>query len=708
MKNAIKSFIHHFLFSFFLLLIWNVGYSQTTTYLVDRLDSVNLQFSTISILEDPLNVLTFDQVENSDEFVENKTRIFNSGFSESTYWVKLKLLNYTNLQQKQWVLLVKYPTLTVATLYIRQKDGSIKKLYQGNSLPWFKHLVVYRYPIFHLSLDNPSLTDIYIKMKGISGVQAIISVSNLNHFLQSVMIEQTLFGIYYTSLFLIIIFSLRMFFTLNDWNFLRFAIVVLIYGIMMFLYDGIHYQFVDTSGHEAIYKYLFSTIIGLSGLTFVWFTTSFLGIQQHFSKMAIWTSYTLITLGTLQVIVSLSLPYNITLQINTMLFMFCTFYSWVVSIKSWLKGDKDGQMICIALSAIIFASLFASLIGFGFGTSQLVFQYGLHMGSWLCFLFLTGFSFAKIRKVREAEKEAIHRSLKEYEKRITLSKTFEKFVPKQLLDRINENTLDITLGQAEQDKISVFFADIRNFTGISEKLSPQELLTFLNFYFERCSRIINQHKGVIDKYIGDALLALFDFPHETDNQEAAQAFATAIAIHKKIIKYNPTFQRKYGFDLNIGVGIHSGSVIMGTVGSKMRMDTTILGDAVNIASRLEALTKFYQTFILLSEDTYNLLESKEQTRYIDYVVLPGKSRPIKIFQGFITDQQVEEFYQISKTYHDAIDLYRNQKWQSALELFRNCQKLSQTDSIIKMYLERCQKHITNPSIKWDDIYHHKK
>ena len=693
-KNTIKSIMRSSLINLFLLLICSVGYSQTPIYLTDTFQSFDLQFSTISILEDPSHDLRFEEIENSDQFVENQERTPNFGFTKSVYWLKLHLINYSDYEQ--WVIKIKYALINKVTLYMRDKDGTVKVIHQG-IIQSTNNQTTYRYPIFTPFFKKQKAFHIYLRVEPGNTLQIPIEISNINKFIETTSIEERFFGIYYGALCLIIAFAFRMFFVLRDFDFLRFCLFVLTYGSMMLFFDGSEHTFFDFGYQQKILNdYIFVVVTALNAFFSVWFTTYLLKRSQ-LSKTILWISYSIMAIVVLQNITLSLLPYNTWLQANVIVFILCYFYNWVISIQSWVKREEDGQMICIAFSTLIIASIITALIGFDFLNNHLIFQYTLHVGSLACFFTLTGFFFKKIKKIQEEEKDAEQKSLLEHKKRAALNDTFEKFVPKKLLERINENNVDIHLGEAQQDYISIIFSDIRDFTQTSERLAPKELLTFLNFYFERCSRVINKHGGVIDKYIGDALLALFDFAHRTDTEEATQALAAAIAMQKKVFKYNQKFHKRYSLNLNIGIGIHSGSVIMGTVGSKMRMDTTILGNTVNIASRLEELTKFYQTPILLSEDTYNLLKFPEYARYIDNVTLPGRIEPVKIFEGLTHDEDIEKFQSISVDYRNAIFLYNDQQWERATDVFKKCQQLCPQDHIIELYLQRCEQQMNQPS-----------
>jgi adenylate cyclase len=206
------------------------------------------------------------------------------------------------------------------------------------------------------------------------------------------------------------------------------------------------------------------------------------------------------------------------------------------------------------------------------------------------------------QKAQHSRSEATLREYKDKaEEAMLLNKTFRKFVPKQFIDHLAKHGSDVLeLGRADEDELAILFSDIRGFTSLSEQMSPQELMNFLNSYFLRMNEPIHKNKGFIDKFIGDAVMALFDRPTGTNTDKAQDAIREALDLRYAINLYNQHRANSGYPPINIGIGIHFGPVIIGTVGSDDRMDTTVIGDSVNIAFRLEALAPKYNTDIVIS------------------------------------------------------------------------------------------------------------
>ena len=208
-----------------------------------------------------------------------------------------------------------------------------------------------------------------------------------------------------------------------------------------------------------------------------------------------------------------------------------------------------------------------------------------------------------------------------------IMKSFELFVPKQFLEVIaSEGVEKISLGTAKKIDASILFCDIRDFTSISEKMDSLEVIKFLNEYMKVIASIIEEKGGFIDKFIGDAILGIFDSKTTDD------VIDTAVLMCKKIVEFNEERNTK----IKIGIGINSSLVTIGTIGTYTRMDSTVIGDGVNLASRLEGLTKMYKVPIVVSDFAIKKLSNTREINYreIDSVIVKGKEKPVVIYEVF--------------------------------------------------------------------------
>jgi adenylate cyclase len=277
----------------------------------------------------------------------------------------------------------------------------------------------------------------------------------------------------------------------------------------------------------------------------------------------------------------------------------------------------------------------------------------------------------------------------------SLSETLRRFVPDQFLDRIAPKGLDsIQLGQAIEAEMTVLFCDIREFTAIAESQQAMETFTWLNAFFQRMNDAIVAHNGFIDKYLGDAILAVFERP--TDH--AQDGLNAAIAMRQTLIEFNASRQQ-FNLDapLNIGIGVHSGTGLIGTVGANHRMDSTVIGDVVNTASRLEELTKTYGCQILVSNGAIAHLSTPEafHVRWIDCVQPRGKRQPVELYEVMGTKQTPIDHDKIAgqSQFSQGIAAWKDEQFAHALGHFEQLITQNPDDSVATLYVKRCQKNL---------------
>ncbi len=280
---------------------------------------------------------------------------------------------------------------------------------------------------------------------------------------------------------------------------------------------------------------------------------------------------------------------------------------------------------------------------------------------------------------------------------------YSRFVPRQFLRLLKKKSiLDVQLGDQVQKEMSILFADIRDFTTLSEKMSLPENFKFINSYLSRMEPEIVANHGFIDKYIGDALMALFS---GSTNGSADDAVNAGISMLKVLKEYNQHRANSGYAAIKIGIGINTGSLMLGTVGGKNRMDSTVISDAVNLASRLEGLTKEYAVPLLISHHTFWQLADANQycIRLIDRVQVKGKSEWVTVNEVFDADQpEVREGKLATLSmFMEAWLLYNQNKFKEAAGVFEECLRLNPGDQVAKVYLGRCERSIRLDAIQTD-------
>ena len=282
-----------------------------------------------------------------------------------------------------------------------------------------------------------------------------------------------------------------------------------------------------------------------------------------------------------------------------------------------------------------------------------------------------------------------------------LNEAYFRFVPHELLDHLQkESILDISLGDQTQKNMSIMFSDIRSFTTLSENMSPNENFRFLNSYLQHMEPIIHKNNGFIDKFIGDAIMALFN--------EGDEALRSGIQMLKTLENYNMGRKRSGYKPIRIGIGINTGPLMLGTIGGKNRMEGTVISDTVNISSRIESLTKKYRTPFLISNYTFNTLKNPDEflLRFVDKVKVKGKDETVILFEVFDSDEpSIKELKLKTKSiYNDAIDLYFSKNLKQTSQKFDEYLKIFPDDPLGEIYSERCKINQEDSSLStWEGV-----
>ena len=280
--------------------------------------------------------------------------------------------------------------------------------------------------------------------------------------------------------------------------------------------------------------------------------------------------------------------------------------------------------------------------------------------------------------------------IREYAQNLeALNSAYERFVPQEFLHHMGQsNIIDVKLGDQVQREMTVLFSDIRSFTTISESMTPKENFDFLNSYLQRVSPLIRKHQGFIDKFIGDAIMALFPGTVE-------DAVEGAIHMQRELEDFNRS--RPEIPPVRIGIGLHTGNLMLGTIGEERRMESTVISDAVNLASRLEGLTKSFGTGILISEHTVSLMNGgsdKALIRYLGRVRVKGKRGLIKVYEIYNCDaDRIRDLKSETRgRFEEAIHLFQDGKFGDAGRLFRDILDANPDDNPARAYLDRCERN----------------
>ncbi|GAB1352763.1 hypothetical protein MASR1M12_14940 [Erysipelotrichia bacterium] len=285
-----------------------------------------------------------------------------------------------------------------------------------------------------------------------------------------------------------------------------------------------------------------------------------------------------------------------------------------------------------------------------------------------------------------------------------LKSTMSRYMDPAIADRLLATGTELLGGSSVE--CTVLFSDIRGFTTLTEQLGPQGTVALLNEYFTLMVDCIQHESGMLDKFIGDAIMAAFGIPvaHEDDADRSVRA---SISMIETLNKWNLQRTADGRLPVNIGIGLNTDTVVSGNIGSNKRMDFTIIGDGVNLAARLESACKQYGSKILISEFTMRKLKGTYRLREIDLVVVKGKTRPVAIYEvlSYHTRESFPGIGEVMGLFKDGLAAYRARKWDIAIKLFGDCLKINPDDKPSKIYIERAQFLRQNPPPEdWADVW----
>ncbi|HZS12317.1 MAG TPA: adenylate/guanylate cyclase domain-containing protein [Nitrospirales bacterium] len=289
-------------------------------------------------------------------------------------------------------------------------------------------------------------------------------------------------------------------------------------------------------------------------------------------------------------------------------------------------------------------------------------------------------------------------------RRRQLRQVFDRYMGADVVEEITRDPERVRLG-GERRELTILFSDVAGFTSVSEKLPPEALVELLNEYLSDMTAIIFQHRGNVNKYLGDGIMAIFGAPLD-DAHHARQACYAALDSQAALVQLRAAWRARGLPDLSARIGINSGPVVVGNVGSSARMEYTVMGDHVNLASRLEGANKYYGTGILIGPRTYELASEAIEAREVDRLRVKGKQEPVTVYEvmGRKGDLTAERAALVER-YRHALALYQRREFADAVVKFQAALETDRADDLSRVYLNRAQRYaVAPPPPDWDGVY----
>lgn len=632
------------------------------------------------------------KAEGKRAFVDNNLRRPNFGFSNSAYWVRLRVKNADTVQTARsvvWLIEVGYPSLDYIHLYVPDQRGGYQKFEGGDKYPFFQRQFNYRNVAFRLP-DMTGERTIYLRIQTSGTADMPMFLQTYDAFTGRAVNEQYGYGLYFGIMLAMILYNLFIFLSTRDPGYIHYVGFILFNTIFQMNLRGYAFQYLWPENiwwaHQSA-----AFALGLFAAFGIQFTRNFLNTREIAPVLD------KVLIGALILELAIAgaslMGFSHEVMSRGMVIGGGAFaiLAAIAGYRCFFKGYRPARFFNIAFTiyfagGVVQVLVRSQIVPFNFFTEQ-----AEQMGFAVQVILLSLGLADRINIMKKEKEDAQAQTL---ESRRIMLDSFSRFVPRQFLNFLGrESIVDVGLGDAVARHFTVLFTDIRSFTTISEKMTAEENFKFLNSYLKRMGPLIHKNNGFIDKFIGDAIMALFpDSP--------AQALEAAIDMRRELFAYNEMRLQDGRDEISIGIGLHSGYLMLGTVGSETRLDTTVIGDTVNLASRLESMTKTFKISILISNETVSLLPSGHsfKLREIDTVRVKGRSMPVIIYEAYDGDPpelQRRKDESLARHAHGLI-LYKRGSFEEAASVFAELMRDYPEDPVPGMYFKRCQKLLAEP------------
>lgn len=656
----------------------------------------------ISFLEDKNSKYTITEIKSNSNhfnFVTSKLDTLNFGHTSSSYWLKLALKNDSSKPTSS-ILEIDYNNIDEVDYYYPisgGQDNEYEMFRAGMSYPFNIRKPRHRNFIYKVSLLPGQDKIIFLRIRTMGGLILPIHLWNEEDFYLHDSKQMQGLGFYFGIMFVMLIYNLFIFISVKDVSYLYYIGYIFgLSGIQLVLTGlGFQYFWSDSPWWQQNLYVIFSSICMSMSLLFAKSFLNIKGLSQKLNSiLKIGAALNFLLLPTIFIF-----PRNVNIITAIVLSVPSIIVAIYAGVFSYLHHYRPARYYLLAFSMLILSGLFVIMKFLNLIETNFFTDYGLYVGSCLEVVLL---SFALASRINTIKREKEEAQAKTLEMQKILTESYARFVPRDFLSNLGkESILDVRLGDQIQKEMAVLFSDIRSFTTLSEKMTPAENFNFINSYLSRMSPIIQRNRGFIDKFIGDAVMALFD-------KSVIDAVRAGIEMQLYLKEYN-AYRNNRGYDpIEIGIGIHTGSLMLGTIGAEERLEGTVISDTVNLASRIENLTKIYGSKIAVSEETVAEVkrEGSFSFRFLDRVKVKGKMKAVSIYEILDGDEQESKTAKLEtkEIYDKAVKLFHEKMYRESKEHFDQVIKVNPSDKVTSLYLKRLYALANQISVQSDSDY----
>lgn len=637
---------------------------------------------------DPSGTLTLETVQ-ACEFTQVRGYYPSFGITTYAVWVRFRI-EPDKSGPTSWYFELANTLPRSVQFYRVGADGSVLKQIAYDSVPPRDRLLPHHYFIFPIT-DVTAPETIYIRGQSTAGLNMPVFLWNARAFPMRDMLRTFLFSMFFGIMFAMSLYNLFLFISIRDRSYLYYVFYILFVTEYFALISGYAAYLVPDSwiGHLPA---LGPVVALLATIFALLFARKFLLLSERDPPLAKAANVVIgLHVLSLAALPFISVPTGA--QIGNGLPMAGIVVIVVSAVRLIRAGFKPARYFLIAWSFLMVGVSLFIIQNLNFIPAGFIAQYGQFFGAALEAVLLSLALGYRINSLRDAEQEARRDLVQEQSRALAeqtaMTESFARFVPAEFLEYLGKKSIvTVSQGDVIRKQMAVLFLDIRGFTRMSETLGSEATFAFLNRFHGGLEPLIQKHGGFIDKFIGDAIMALFPHP--------------AASVQAAIEMQEWTMQT----DARIGVGIHYGELMLGTVGSPRRLETTVIGDTVNLASRIESINKQYGTQIVISDAVYKHVQSslEIQARELDAIRVRGKKQPVVLFEvlNSLPEPVLEARMNHMSLYMTGLLAFRTGDFDAARAQFQEYLSLAGDDSVVRMYLARLD--AVRSSSTWDGIW----
>ena len=647
----------------------------------------------VDVLLDPSGNLSLAQVREAEaRFQPVGDRAYSKPLEDAAVWLRLELATTADRPIDR-VLALAVPLIDQVDAFIAQPDGSFTHHGAGESIDPAARVIETSTPQFPVTLVPGHPLRVYLRLYDEGQLAVPLAVGTAGALEERDLHREVVTGLLMGMVLVVLLYAghfwLRFGEAVYGWLFLALVgdlgiLATLLWGRVGFWLPAAHRDYIV---NRLIGVSVFTAAAGIIG-----FLIELLALKRHQPRLRrllrLWLAY--YPLATAAV---LFVPY---LAWIMMMFVgFVPLPALVVVALGRGRRDRTAFIVGCALVALAAGIALQALRASGLLPPTPFNEYAAQV-AFVVHLGMLSFAAAdRVDKIERQKRAALEGRLAEAQRNLKLSRTFERFVPKEFLERLEQRDItQIELGQCVEKEMTTLFSDIRDFTSLVENMTPDENFTFINEYLGYMEPAIHGQRGFIDKYIGDAVMALFDSSGDDDRGGAVRAVSAAVAMQRALERYNGVRKERGEATLAIGIGLHTGRLMLGTIGGRERLNASVIGDAVNLASRVEGLTKVYGARVLVTEQTAAALPKASgiTLRVVDRVRVKGKGQAVTVFEvldGESDALQAQKRATLER-FRTAWARYLKGEFTEAAGLYRACAEVSPDDPLIELHLKRCE------------------